>query len=176
MGIKDELSSFVLSNASKNRLNTILLCLFSTSCAFISWTLYSPSPPLNAQEILSRCAQLHAKAGPPSNFHERDVSDRFEAGTPATLIRNATIWTGAHDGTEVIYGDILLDKGIIKAVGYIPNPLIQEAVDFSGSIKTIDANGAWITPGIFDLHSHVGVLSAPTLAGEPFLIAFECLS
>jgi len=88
-----------------------------------------------------RCAALRTRPDPPSNFLERDVSDRFEDGTPATIIRNATIWTGEKNGTEIIYGDLLLDKGIIQAVGQVSRTPVHNA-------RTIDARGAWVTPGL----------------------------
>jgi len=101
--------------------------------------------PHNAQLILNQCAALNILPGPPVNFHAREVSDRFEPGTKPTLIRNATIWTGAHNGTEVIFGDILLDGGIIKGIGEIPDFRLAGVID---DLVTIDANGAWLTPGI----------------------------
>ncbi|KIM83388.1 hypothetical protein PILCRDRAFT_69640 [Piloderma croceum F 1598] len=116
----------------------------------------------NVQLILNQCAALNALPGPPVNFLAREVSDRFEPGTKPTLIRNATIWTGAHNGTEVIFGDILLDGGIIKGIGEIPDFRLASVTD---DLVTIDANGAWLTPGIVDLHSHLGLLSAPVLGG-----------
>jgi len=101
--------------------------------------------PHNAQLILSQCTALNALPGPPVNFLEREVSDRFEPGTKPTLIRNATIWTGAHNGTEVIFGDILLDGGIIKGIGEIPDFRLTGITD---DLVTINANGAWMTPGL----------------------------
>lgn len=88
-----------------------------------------------------RCAALKAWPGPPSNFMERNASDRFEEGTPATIIRNAAIWTGEKNGTEIIHGDLLLDKGIIQAIGEVQRAPVHEA-------RTIDARGAWVTPGL----------------------------
>ncbi|KAI0004939.1 hypothetical protein BJV74DRAFT_805840 [Russula compacta] len=145
-------------------LGLLALSLVSLTCIF-HWHGYSNKAwsssqriPLDAQEILMRCAALKTKPGPPANFFERSVSDRFEEGTPATIIRNATIWTGEKNGTEIIYGDLLLDKGIIQAIGQVPRTPIHEA-------RTIDARGAWVTPGLIDFHSHVGVYSLPTLRG-----------
>ena len=101
--------------------------------------------PLDAKEILMRCTSIRMKSGPPLNFADRSVSDRFEEGTPATLIRNATIWTGKKNGTEIIYGDLLLDKGIVKAIGDVPRTLLRD-------VRTIDAGGAWVTPGLSARH------------------------
>lgn len=56
--------------------------------------------------------------GPPSNFGERTVSDRYDPDAIATLITNATIWTGNNGGKEVILkGELYLEKGIVKYVG-----------------------------------------------------------
>ena len=131
----------------KALLGLLALSLVSLSCTFY-WHRYSSNTwtrsqtiPLDAPEILMRCATLKARPGPPSNFLERKASDRFEEGTVATIIRNATIWTGEKNGTEIIFGDLLLDKGIVQAVGQVPRTPIHEG-------HTIDARGAWVTPGL----------------------------
>jgi hypothetical protein len=131
----------------KALLALLALCLVSLTCTFYwheyssnAWT-HSQSIPLDAPEILMRCTALKAKPGPPSSFLERKVSDRFEEGTPATIIRNAAIWTGEKNGTEIIHGDLLLDKGIVQAIGQVPRTPVHEA-------HTIDARGAWVTPGL----------------------------
>ena len=82
--------------------------------------------------------------GASDDFHEREVSDRYEAGTRATLIRNATIWTGGKNGVEVVHGDLLLDQGLVKDIGKIPQSRIASAFD----LTVVDANGAWVTPGL----------------------------
>lgn len=111
--------------------------------------------------ILSRCAALKFIPRPAQNFLSREESDRFEPGTNATLIRNCIIFTGKNNGTEVINGDILLDKGIIKGLGKISGRII----DNTPNLTIINAKRAWVTPGLIDLHSHVGLLSAPITAG-----------
>jgi hypothetical protein len=75
--------------------------------------------PLHAAETLARCRSLNLKplAVPAAGFSSRSQSDRYEPGTKSVLIRNASIWTGLQDGTDVVHGDILLEQGIITAVG-----------------------------------------------------------
>ncbi|KAI0371545.1 composite domain of metallo-dependent hydrolase [Pilatotrama ljubarskyi] len=116
--------------------------------------------PLAAQDILRRCAGLRAVPGPLTNFLARDRSDRFEPGTRATLIKNVTLWTGARNGTEIVYGDILLDKGLVRGIGDIPESLYAEH-----DTDVVDAKGGWVTPGLVDLHTHLGLMSAPLMAG-----------
>ena len=129
-----------------------LLYLFALCAVSFTYTFYwnghsndtraaSQRTPLDAQEILTRCASLRMKSGPPLNFEDRSASDRFEEGTPATIIRNATIWTGRENGTEIISGDLLLDKGIVKEIGQVPRTPLRD-------VRTVDAGGAWVTPGL----------------------------
>jgi hypothetical protein len=105
------------------------------------------TPNFNAeakQAILSRCASLKITPLPHHLFYSREVSDRFEPGTNATLIRNAIIFTGNGNGTDVIRGDILLDKGIIRSIGEISGHVI----DNTPNLTIVNANGAWVTPGL----------------------------
>ncbi|KAL5495679.1 hypothetical protein ACEPAI_1142 [Sanghuangporus weigelae] len=119
--------------------------------------------PRDATSIKARCENLKLSPGPPLGFRSRTSSDRFVHGTKATMIRNATIWTGNEDGKEILKGNILLDKGLIKIVGGDKDLLAEHLND--SSVDIIDAGGGWVTPGIVDLHSHLGVFSVPMLYG-----------
>lgn len=68
-----------------------------------------------------------------------------------TVIRNATILTAA--GPVIDSGAVLLRDGKVAAVG--------ATVDAPADAVVIDARGKWITPGIIDIHSHLGVYAAP---------------
>ncbi|CAE6451909.1 unnamed protein product [Rhizoctonia solani] len=116
----------------------------------------------HAVESISKCKALNLKPGPPKSFWSRTESERWEPGTPPTLIQNATIWTGGDHGDEVLLGDILLDKGIIKAVGRVP-PALLDAIGNKLVVKNV--KGAWVSPAINDMHSHLGVDSVPELRG-----------
>ncbi len=141
------------SRRSSGPLKTRLLALVTISLGLVTFFGVHTSNgfggsriqtvPINAKEILDKCHQLQLPAGPPSNFHERTVSDRFESGTPPLLIKNATIWTGRVSGHEVVKGDILIDKGIIQGIGSIDDIHLH---DVSG-LTIVDAAGAWVTPG-----------------------------
>lgn len=111
--------------------------------------------------LSARCKYLRTPAGPPTSFYHRTQSDRYVDGTKAVLLRNAKIWTSRVNGTEVIHGDLLLDQGIVKAVGRVPRAMLLGMSD----VETVDLHGAWVTPGLVDLHSHIGVSSAPGLSG-----------
>lgn len=135
--------------------------------------LYSP-------EVIDHCRALNVKPTPPNDFYTRKQSDRFAPGTSATLIKNATIWTGRDNGKDVFQGDVLLDGGIIRWIGQDSTSAVElEGLD----VDILDAKGRWLTPGfafltfcaeisglllsysVVDLHSHLAVGSAPALRG-----------
>ncbi len=69
------------------------------------------------------------------------------------IIEHATIFTGT--GVEYKDASILVENGLIKAVGnnfFVP-----------ADIKKIDGSGKWVTPGIIDIHSHMGVYASPSI-------------
>ncbi len=69
-----------------------------------------------------------------------------------TLLRNATVLTGT--GEQLDAADVLMRDGKIAAVG---NNLSDEGA------LVVDASGQWVTPGIIDLHSHLGVYPSPSV-------------
>jgi imidazolonepropionase-like amidohydrolase len=73
------------------------------------------------------------------------------AASTATLIRGATVLTGT--GTRLDGADVLIANGRIEAVG--PN------LSAPAGARVIDANGKWVTPGLIDVHSHLGVYPSP---------------
>lgn len=107
------------------------------------WTALRPLPP-HATAALSRCRSLSLSPGPSDDFRRRRVSDRYVPGTRPYLLRNARIWTGAENGTEVIHADILLDKGIIKSIGHLGHAQLKGYMEYA---VTVDLHGAWVTPG-----------------------------
>ena len=68
-----------------------------------------------------------------------------------TVIRNVTILTAA--GPRIDNGSVLLRDGKIAAVG--------PSVDAPADAVVIDGSGKFLTPGIIDTHSHMGVYAAP---------------
>ncbi|KAJ7144300.1 hypothetical protein C8R44DRAFT_657766 [Mycena epipterygia] len=124
---------------------------------------FLPAGIRNTLPIPEQCRALRTPLDPAPGFTASRTatgSDRFVPGTRATLIRNAKILTGARNGTEVVYGDVLLDKGVVIAVGYIPAHIV-----LPDDLDVIDAGGKWVSPGLVDAHSHLGVSAAPDLAG-----------
>ena len=139
----------------KGKLIVILAALTSLQLYLISFsipTLFRRTTqlPLHAEHSLARCGSLKISAGSPANFHDRSQSDRFVAGTKPTLLHNARIWTGENNGTEILRGDVFIDKGIIQGVGNIDFHAFGLDVDdmiARGQLNVVDLHGAWVTPG-----------------------------
>ncbi|MBB1287647.1 amidohydrolase [Pseudoalteromonas sp. SR43-6] len=72
--------------------------------------------------------------------------------TSSTLITNATVLTGT--GERLDEADVLLVDGKVQQVGK----------DLTATADiTIDAQGKWVTPGIIDVHSHLGAYPSPSV-------------
>ncbi|KAG9316550.1 carbohydrate esterase family 9 protein [Chiua virens] len=119
---------------------------------------HSIKVPLHAAETLQKCNMLHVLPGPPPNFAQRTQSDRFVPGTHPTLLKNTSVWTG---DSEVYGADVLLDKGMVKFIGHTSEENLADYED----LISVDVGGSWVTPGIVDMHSHIGVSSVPRLNG-----------
>lgn len=70
-----------------------------------------------------------------------------------TLIEHATIYTGT--GERIDDGAVLLQGGKIAAIG--------KQVDAPAGAVVIDAKGKYVTPGLIDVHSHLGVYPSPSV-------------
>ena len=67
-----------------------------------------------------------------------------------TVIRNATVFDG--NGNKFLNYDVFFSQGKISEMGR-DLPIV--------GAKEIDGNGLFVTPGIIDIHSHMGVYPAP---------------
>ena len=67
------------------------------------------------------------------------------------LIKNANIYDG--EGNELLQTDLLIKDRKIEAIG--------KDLPVTNDFEVIDASGKWVTPGIIDIHSHMGVYPAP---------------
>jgi imidazolonepropionase-like amidohydrolase len=72
-------------------------------------------------------------------------------GTP-TLIRNVTIYDG--EGARIENGTVVFRDGKIEEV-------LSGKVELKSGYAEIDGRGKWVTPGIIDVHSHLGDYPSP---------------
>ena len=77
--------------------------------------------------------------------------------SPDTAIIGATILTG--DGAQLAPGYVVIRGGRITAMGEGSLPAAEKDIS-----RVIDGNGRWLTPGIIDVHSHLGNYAAPDYA------------
>ena len=71
------------------------------------------------------------------------------------LILGATVLTGTGERLEGT--DVLIANGRIQAVG--------KGLTAPADARVVDAHGKWVTPGIIDIHSHLGVYASPAVKG-----------
>ncbi|PYP16973.1 MAG: amidohydrolase [Gemmatimonadetes bacterium] len=124
------------------------LIVLATACASgAAKTAPSTAPaPKPAAQDTGRAA---AVATPYPSTYQRHPN-------PPVLIRNATIMTAT--GQEIQGGSILFRDGRIVAVG--------TTVQAPSDATVVDGTGKWVTPGVIDTHSHIGVYAAPGTFAE----------
>lgn len=76
-------------------------------------------------------------------------------GSEPTLIANGTVLTGGGQRLEAT--DVYLEDGKVVWLGEGP---------MAANTLTIDATGLWVTPGVIDVHSHLGVYPSPDVAAH----------
>ena len=74
-------------------------------------------------------------------------------GEPTAIV-GATVFDGA--GGEIANGTVLLQGGRIVAVG-------DAQLAVPAGYKRVDGTGKFVTPGVIDIHSHLGVYASPAV-------------
>jgi imidazolonepropionase-like amidohydrolase len=136
------------------------LMIAAAACQARAQTPPRPTPPAPAAEATAGDAEsdtARKKAPAPGRGglsvpNDDPFPSTYKAPAAAPFaIRNATLLTAA--GPVVTGGTILVRDGKIAAVG--------AAVDVPAGTTVIDGTGKFVTPGIIDDHSHLGVYAAP---------------
>ena len=109
--------------------------LLTTSLLFLGLTACLPNEKQDTKVVINKNPY-------PSTYQALSAE--------STLLTNATILTGT--GERLNDADILLVNGKVTQVGN--NLSAKQAT-------VIDMTGKWITPGIIDVHSHLGVYPNP---------------
>ncbi len=131
-----------MTNTLSRALNlaaTVTTCLSLMAC-----TASSPPP-----------ATASAKAPPPGAGHGYS-HDPYPStyhpypGVP-TLLTNVTIYDG--EGGRIDRGAVLFADGKIVQVG--------QTIGTPAGATVIDGTGKWVTPGVIDIHSHLGDYPSP---------------
>jgi len=109
--------------------------------------------------LLAGCASTAARDNAPANdattaasFTDDPYPSTYvRAAAPPVLVTGATVLTG--DGGRLDDADVLMAEGRIVAVG-------KDIAAPEGATR-VDGSGKWVTPGIIDIHSHLGVYPSP---------------
>jgi len=116
-----------------------VLCIFAHGCA--------TAPPPAA-------AGATAKPAVPAVTVYASTYQRIPG--PTVLVQNATVLTGT--GQRLEDADVLMVNGLIEAIG-------RDLAAPAGA-RIIDARGRWVTPGLIDAHSHLGVYASPSVNAQ----------
>jgi imidazolonepropionase-like amidohydrolase len=133
-----------------------LLGLAAVGCASAAPPQPAPAPlakaaPAPVPEISQKDPELVAPPPPAKPAEVAFPSTYQPIPSPPVLITNATLLTAT--GNRIANGSILLRDGKVVAVG--------ASVTAPAGATVVDGTGKWVTPGIIDPHSHLGVYAAP---------------
>jgi imidazolonepropionase-like amidohydrolase len=121
----------------------------SVSVTSLALAACATSAPPKKAATAPPAPAIHFDADPyPSTY-------RPYPGVP-TLVRDVTIYDG--EGGRIDHGAILFADGKVVDVG-------QDIAPPPGATVII-ATGKWVTPGIIDIHSHMGVYGQPGVAAN----------
>ena len=108
-------------------------------------------PTLQSAEFIATCLSSHKTTKTGVNVPPR----AFDASISPILIRNGTVYDGR--GNTYLNHDVLLNGGLIAQIG--------QGLSAAGAV-VYDAQGRFVTPGIVDMHSHVGLSNWIALSGN----------
>src|SRR5690606_32142142 len=102
---------------------------------------------------LAGCATTGASTGQArgADAGEAYPSTYRPIASAPVLVAGATVLDGT--GRRLEGADVLMRDGVIVAVG--------QGLDVPADAVRVDGRGKWVTPGIIDIHSHLGVYPSP---------------
>jgi len=113
--------------------------------------------------LLAACAGQPAPTSPTPKAEAATSVDRAQYASTyvrrpfrPVLIRNATVLTAA--GPELRNASVLLEDGKVAAIG--------TSLAAPEGAMVVDGTGKFVTPGLIDTHSHLGVYAAPGTFAE----------
>jgi len=121
-------------------------------------SIYSLGLGLAATSMLAGCAALNPPPKPTPPVHvDADPYPSTYQRYPGveTVIRHATVFDG--DGNRINNGTVIFGDGVIKEVG---GPDLASPA----GAREIDGTGKYVTPGVIDVHSHLGDYPSPGTA------------
>ncbi len=107
--------------------------------------------------VLAACSMANEKpekaSAKPIKWSADPYPSTYKAYAAApTAIRGATVYDG--EGGRIENGVVFMSGGTITAIGGPDTPIPAD-------IAVFDGTGKWVTPGIIDVHSHLGDYASP---------------
>lgn len=122
------------------------------SAKFGKWTLLVSVALLATQAQAKKDKPVEVKVKPAASINKDPFPSTYKPYAGAeTLITNVTIYDG--EGGRIENGSVLFKDGKIVALG--------DKLDVPTGATVINGSGKWITPGIIDVHSHLGNYPSP---------------
>ncbi|RUP48777.1 hypothetical protein BC936DRAFT_144004 [Jimgerdemannia flammicorona] len=110
------------------------------------------------EDGLRKCEEIRDKRRYPNVNETRERNPRAVEGTKPVLLRNAVVWDGVGGVLKGV--DVLLRNGIVENIAKGIKVSKEE------DIKIIDVKRHIVTPGLVDMHSHIGLWSWPRYEGN----------
>ncbi len=102
--------------------------------------------------VILGCGEKPAAKDPLVEINQDPFPSTYQAlPSQTTLINNVNILDGI--GGFIESGSVLMQDGKITAIG--------ADIDAPADANVIDGSDKWVTPGIIDVHSHLGVYATP---------------
>lgn len=123
--------------------------LFAMAIFFLFPVIHESTPTFT-QDVdefqlgVQQCITIRSKAVKEASVDRENP--RAVPGTPPVLIKNATLIDG--DGQIFPGQNIYVEDGIIKSLEGSETP----------GCKSFDAHGQYVSPGLVDMHSHIGIM------------------
>ena len=105
---------------------------------------------------MPRHRPIHPRRRAPASPHDPYPSTYRAIAAAAGADPHATVLTGT--GQRLDDADVLMRDGKIVAVG--------TALEAPADATRVDGTGKWVTPGIIDVHSHLGVYPSPGVSAH----------
>ncbi|MHC9084224.1 amidohydrolase [Luteimonas sp. RIT-PG2_3] len=120
---------------------------------------FQPLAAALAVVLLAGCAHTRSQDAAPastssstSTAQDAPYPSQYRViASPPVLISGATVLVG--NGQRLEGADVLLQDGRIVAVG--------TGLSAPANATRVDGTGKWVTPGLIDVHSHLGVYPSP---------------
>lgn len=130
------------------RLSSVISLL--ASLCLLACRAHTPEKVESSEGLRPLPVELEQKA-------TQAVESRLPVPTPSVVIAGGTVMTG--DGKRFAPGYVVISAGKITQVGEGTAPAVPDAI-------SIDATGRFVTPGLIDSHSHLGVYPSPSTAAH----------